>query len=187
MAPKGPRLPNPEQGIRDALMMERRAQGWTWAEVAEEAGITVGAAKKAVKVRREVVPGFMEMEPVAIIDYMVQGHVQALANYQRLAAKYAVSHPAAAIGALKGAAGERRQLLILLQATGNLPRELGTLRIVMQIEAAVKVMGEALEDAEQAIEREVKDLDPKKREAILAAAREPGERLSRAFGLPSAG
>ena len=173
-----------EQALRAAQMIERRNQGWTWPEVAKEAGLSVSAAKRAVRARRESMTTLLEQEPMEIIDHLVEGHQGAIADLERMAADYAEDHPSAAVGAKNSAERSREKLAELLQATGKLPRELGTLRYLVEIRQTVAMINVSVDEfIEQVlgIADELKVPKTKKAELtrrVQAAADELDEKLA---------
>jgi hypothetical protein len=72
-----------------------------------------------------------------------------------MASAYADMNPAAAIGAKKGADQAREKLLVLLQATGRMPRDLGGLGDLMTMRA----LAEEMVDAVRAFKRGDADAD----------------------------
>lgn len=141
-APRGPRLTAAHQGARDALIMVRVSQGWTWDEAAAEAGISVSAASRAVKKRREAAPLRLNMDPARVIETVFEGFQNSIADQERIAAAaLEANNLAAAVGAKKGADAAREKIIALLQSTGRLPQELGALRHLIDLRAiAVKML-----------------------------------------------
>ncbi len=56
-----------------------------------------------------------------------------MADFEAMASAYSEVNPAAAIGAKKGADQARDKLLMLLQATGRMPRDMGGLGDLMSL------------------------------------------------------
>lgn len=176
--PKGTRLTVPQQHLRDSLMLQRKAQGWNWPAIAEEAGVSERAARDAVKKLKESSPDLMNMDPVAIVEQLVEGFQASIGDFERMALAYADKHPSAAVGAKKAADDARRNVAEILQATGKLPRELGTIRGVIEVRAVIAVVAQAVfafrEDVSKvklpAKERAKLDRAAKKLDKSLASA-----------------
>lgn len=166
--PKGPRLNAAQQSIRDSWIMARIAQGWTWEEAAKEAGIAVKTAKEAVRRRKQVLPNLLEQDPVKIVEEVIQAFQSDAGDFEKMAAAYAESNPSAAIGAKKAAQDARWRMMVLMQSLGILPRQLGTLRHLVEIRGVVGVVIGAVDDFEEAV-RGMK-LPKAKREEILEAS-----------------
>ncbi len=56
-----------------------------------------------------------------------------MGDFEAMASAYADVNPAVAIGAKKGADQARERLLLLLQATGRMPRDMGVLGDLMSM------------------------------------------------------
>ncbi|HEX7088686.1 MAG TPA: hypothetical protein VF192_01040 [Longimicrobiales bacterium] len=150
---KGARIGAARQAVRDDLMIARLAQGWTWPMVAEEAGLSVPGAKKAVAARREAAPMKLAMDPVKIVEQTMEGYVASIASFEALAvAAVHDTNWAAAVGAKKGANDARQKILALLQATGRLPQDMGQLRHLMDLRMLAQQMVAAVDGFEAAVE-----------------------------------
>lgn len=145
-APRGARLPAAAIVLRDDLMMSRRASGWTWEMVAEESGISVDAARKAVDRRRLAAPMKLSHDPVKLVEAAMEGYVASIASFETLALQAAKdTNWAAAVGAKKGSNDARAKILALLQATGRLPQEMGVLRHLIDLRAIAVRMLDAVD------------------------------------------
>jgi transcriptional regulator with XRE-family HTH domain len=150
--PKGAYLTAARQGMRDSLMVARLAQGWTWEEVAAEAGVSKTTAMRAVKARREAMPITLSMDPALIIERAFEGFQLSIADFERLAAAATEKEwLAVAVGAKKGANEAREKVLALLQATGRLPHDLGALRHLIDLRALAARMLDAVADFQQEV------------------------------------
>jgi len=166
--PRGPRLTAARQALRDTLMLTRKAQGWTNGAIAAEAGISVTAAKDAMRNRRETLPDLLDQDPMEIIQNLLEQISASAGDLELMAVAYSEAHPSAAVGAKKAAHEARRDLASLLQATGKLPKELGTLRHLVDVRAVAVQIITGLDEFLEAV-RAAK-LPPAKRKPILEAA-----------------
>lgn len=149
--PRGPRLTAAQQSLRDSLMLARKAQGWTWAEIAAEAGIAQKTAKAAVKAKREASPPVLDQDPIKVASGIVEGFQASIADFERMALAYVEVHPSSAVAAKRSADDARRNLAVLLQGLGVLPHELGRLSFVVDIRATVTAIVGALGDFERVV------------------------------------
>lgn len=145
-APKGKKgLTNAEKSVRDTLIVERVALGWGWEDVAKEAGLSIEQTKRNYRARLKALPQLLEMDPMKIIELLVQGFQNSILDLETMAKDYGEKHPSAAVGAKKAAVETRKDLAQLLQATGQLPHELGTLRHLVDIRLSVRKLLEIVE------------------------------------------
>jgi hypothetical protein len=156
---------------RDALMIARVHQGWTWEAIAGEAGISVSAAKRAVAARKDSLPIKLNADPVRVIEQVFEGYQLSIGDFEAIgAAALEKGQLAVAVGAKKGANEAREKIVLLLQATGRLPQELGALRHLIDLRAiAVRML-----DTVDGLERELLLIDqiedPEARSRAMADA-----------------
>jgi hypothetical protein len=162
------RLTAAQQATRDTLIVTRVAQGWPWAKIAKEAGVTVRTAQRAHAAKKAAMPDLMSMDPLAIVRILVEGFQMSIGDFEAMALDYAEKHPSAAVGAKKAANDARGDLAAILQATGSLPHELGTLRHVVELQAVAKQIIELVVNFEGAVKS--MELPKAKREAVLGEA-----------------
>lgn len=179
--PSGPRLPAAAAQLRDTRMAVRRAQGWSWEMIAQEAGISVRGAKYRVKKRQENAPVVLTTDPAKIIEDMAEQLTLSVGDFEAMAAAYVEVNPNAAIGAKRSANDAREQLLRLLQATGRLPQELGALRHLIDLRA----IGVRMLDAMDSFERKASELelDAATRKAITDATLDVRSTFNELIGL----
>lgn len=164
-APSGSRLGAAQQAQRDSLMIARLAQNWTWPAIAAEAGISVDAAKKAVKARQENAPLALKEDPVKIVEDVMTGYQLSVGDLEAMAsAALHDNNVAAAVGAKKAADDVREKILLLLQMTGRLPQELGALRHLIDIRAIAVRMLDTMDEFERRILE--MDLNAKQRKEV---------------------
>lgn len=179
--PSGPRLTAAQQSLRDSWMVVRISQGWTYQEVSAEAKISVSAAKRAVKAKRDAMPALLEQDPVEIITYLVEGFQASIGDFEKMALAYSGAHPSAAVGAKKAANDARASLTTLLQSVRVLPHDLGTMRHLVDLRAVVVAVLDGVEEFQEKVRAE--KLPKAKREPVLAAAQELTEKLEKVAGL----
>jgi hypothetical protein len=169
-APKGRRLTNAEKTVRDTLIVERVALGWNWPDIAKEAGLSQEQTKRNYRARMKALPKLLEMDPMKIIELLVEGFQSSVIDFEVMAREYAERNPSAAVGAKKAAVETRKDLAQLLQATGQLPHELGTLRHLHDIRMTVRhLLGHVDKFSERV--RTI-ELPPAQKEEVLEAADE---------------
>jgi transcriptional regulator with XRE-family HTH domain len=123
-------------------MVARKAQGWTWEAIAEEAGLSVRTVKEAVKNRQAGAPLQFNADPVRVVEEVFQAYQLSIGDLEAIAAEAARSNQLAiAVGAKRSANDAREKVLTLLQMTGRLPQELGSLRHLIDLRAiAVRML-----------------------------------------------
>lgn len=124
-------------------MLTRKIQGWSWEEIAAEAGVKVPAAKTAVEKKKKELPNLLDKDPAEIIeDFVIELQVS-IADFEKIAsAAMEGANLPVAIGAKARADNARQQLQELLQSVGHLPHDLGTLTWMIDIRAiAVEING----------------------------------------------
>lgn len=158
--PRGKGLNTAQRGLRDALMLARQAQGWTWPEIAAEAGVDVSTAKRAVKSRREAMPLALRMDPVKVVEQSFEGFQFSIADFERIAAAAMeeAARPGSSSGwaavavSAKGKANEAREkVMALLQATNRLPQNLGDLRHLIDLRGIAQQMLDAVQEFDRAV------------------------------------
>jgi hypothetical protein len=146
-----PRLNSAQRAQRDSLMVARRVQGWTWEAIAQEAGVTVTTAQKAVDARSNT-PIHFNADPVRVIEDVFTAYQLSIGDFEAIAMEaLAANNYAAAVGAKKGANDARDKVLTLLQLTGRLPHELGSLRHLIDLRAIAVRMLDTMDAFEERI------------------------------------
>lgn len=184
--PKGARLTAAQQALRDTQIVTRKAQGWPWSEIAQEAGISVRAAKDAYKNKRETFPDLLDLDPDEIVRGMIEQLQASVGDLEVMARSYAERHPSAAVGAKRAADAARADLFQMLQAIGLLPLHLGELRVAVELKAVVVHLVDAVSGFEESI-REMKLPKAQQRKVLNAASEVRGAMESIASGDGPAG
>ena len=151
----GPRLTAAKQGLRDSMIVARRAQGCHLDAIAAEAGVNERTVRRVLAEREAVGEALLDRDPIDVTKQLVAQLEASAADFEAMASAYADTNPAAAIGAKKGADQAREKLLVLLQATGRMPRDLGGLGDLMTMRA----LAEEMVDAVRAFKRGEADAD----------------------------
>lgn len=179
--PKGGRgLTNAEKSLRDSLIVQRVAQGWTWEEISQEVGLSVSQCKRAHRAKKRVMADLLDMDPVEIVKRVIEGFEASIGDLEKMAFEYAAEHPSAAVGAKKGADESRRNLVILLQSIGVLPHELGTLRFVREVRVIVDLLVDSVDRFEKNLNSI--ELKPKQKKQVLALSGDLRKSLKEAAG-----
>lgn len=175
------RPPSGAMYLRDTLILQRRAQDWTWEAIAAEAGLSVRAAQEAAERRRAELPLALKADPLSVVDDIMLGFQTSIGDFEALAVRYQEQHPSAAVGAKRAANDARNSVLVLLQATGRLPEDLATLRQLIEQRAVATTMVDSMERfAERVAEIEMPE---ELREPLLAAVGEVQATFSDLIGL----
>jgi hypothetical protein len=179
--PKGKKgLTTAQKSLRDTLIVQRKAQGWTWEEISAEIELSVSACKRAYKSKKAVLDDLLERDPIEVVKQVIEGFQTSIGDLEKMAVEYSGNHPSAAVGAKKGADEARRNLIQLLQSLGALPQELGTMRFVVEIRQVVELMVTSITRFEKRIDS-IK-MPPKHKKEVMAASGELRKTLKEAAG-----
>lgn len=125
-----PTISNRERVARNSYIVQRTAQGWKQDKIAEELGITQGAVSKILATAgRDLSFRFLDQDPVETVEWALARYHESLVMYDAAALDAASSGEYTA--AVKGRDAATERIIRLYQAVGKLPRELGTLRHVI--------------------------------------------------------
>ncbi len=152
---KGKRIGTAKQALRDTLIVTRKAQDWPIESIAAEAGIGVRAVHRVLADREAVGEALLDRDPIDVVKTIAAQLQGSIGDFEAMAYAYGESHPSAAVGAKKGADQAREKLLVLLQATGRMPKDLGGLGDLM----AMRALAEEMVDAVRAFKRGEADAD----------------------------
>lgn len=164
---KGRKLTNAEKEIRDSLIVERRMLGWEWEDIATEAGLSVDQCQRNYRAKIKNLPQLLSMKPMKILEMLLAGFQIAVLDFEMMAQTYAEKNPAAAVGAKKAAVETRKEIATLLQSTGQLPHDLGELRILTDVRHSVSIVIGLVEGFESAM-RQI-ELPPEASKAVEKA------------------
>lgn len=182
--PRGKRLAPGDQAQRDILILQRRAQGWTWDAIAAAAGLTEKGAREAAERRRRETPLAMKSDPVQIVEDTMLGLQLSIGRFEEYAERWKDRHPSAAAGAAKAADDARLSVLALLQAIGRLPEDLTALRHVTEQRAlAVRVL-DAIERFETQTRSLTAGLEPEAQAQLIEAVADVKCVFHEMIGLP---
>jgi hypothetical protein len=167
---------------RDILILQRRAQGWSWAEIAAGAGLSERGARLAAEKRRTEKPLAMGGDPVKIVEDVMLGLQLSIGRFEEYAERWKDKHPSASAGAAKAADDARLSVLALLQAVGRLPEDLIALRQVTEQRA----MATTVLDSVELFSAQIADLDlpPDMREKVAEATAQVMRVFYGLLGLP---
>ena len=145
-AARGARLRAAEKAMRDALIVQRVHESWTWPMIAEESGISVRQAQRVWESFRDQ-PSPWDVDPSTYVEELARGYRITVGQFTALAAS--ADNTAAAVGALKGANDAREKLMALVQAVGIVPDDLGTLKLHRDVREVATRMLDTMEAFEQ--------------------------------------
>lgn len=162
----GGRLTPALQYQRDLLMVQRQAEGWTWKDIAAEAGITMDSAKKAVRALRESgIKHGIKDDPVKIIERYFEEFQLSVGGFEVIAVQaLKENNLTAAVGAKRSANEAREKVLALLQMTGRMPQDLSALRHLIDLRAIAVRMLDVMDRFEEGMLR--LELDSETKHAI---------------------
>jgi len=170
-----------QKSMRDSRIVALRGMGFGFEEIAEAVDLSVRQVERNYYRRIEDLPTLLDMEPLEVIRNLVIGYQNSILDFEQMAAE--TDHVSAAVGAKKGANDARAHLTRLLQATGQLPQELGTLRHIVEVRHVVGVLIDTVESFVAKVES--MELDEGDREAIVGEARLVEDKLHEIAGQKS--
>jgi len=151
----GARLSAAKQALRDSLIVQRKAQNWPLEAIAAEAKVTVRTVSRVLEQREAVGEALLDRDPIDVVKQMAAQFEASIGDFEAMAYAYGETHPSAAVGAKKGADQAREKLIMLLQATGRMPRDLGGLGDLM----GMRELASEMVDAVRAFKRGEADAD----------------------------
>lgn len=130
--------------LRDTAIAARFAAGWTQQMIAIEFGITERQVRRVLDDHGKM-PSGLDARPIELIEELLRGYRVDIADFEAMAHAFAEKHPAAAIGAKKGARDSRESYGQLLLALGKLPTNWELFRSEAQMVRIAEGMVETLE------------------------------------------
>jgi hypothetical protein len=136
--PKGAKLNSAELAVRDTLIVTRRAQGWSFEAIAKEVKLSRTATETAYERKRASMTSLLELDAKKILEGLIEGLQFSVGDLEQLAvAALEERNVSAAVQAKKAANEAREKLQDLLQTTGILPNDLGTIRHQIEFHVVV--------------------------------------------------
>lgn len=145
-AARGARLRAAEKAMRDALIVQRVHESWTWPMIAEESGISVRQAQRVWESFRDQASPW-DVDPSVYVEELARGYRITVGQFTALAAT--ADNTAAAVGALKGANDAREKMMALMQSVGIVPEDLGTLKLHRDVRAVAVEMLDTMDAFER--------------------------------------
>ena len=133
--------------MRDMLVYELHLQGMGVQAIADSDGRGVSMIRKVIERQgRQAPEKLLEMQPVKIVEAMLRRSQMAW----RLAAQTAAhaQQDSVRIGAIRTMLDADERVLLILQSTGHMPRELGTLRHLVDVRHIAVRMVDAVRSLE---------------------------------------
>ncbi len=96
-----------------------------------EAGVTERQVLRVLADRQALGQALLDRDPIDVVKRMATQLQASVGDFEAMAYAYGETHPSAAVGAKKGADQAREKLLVLLQATGRMPKDIGGLGDLM--------------------------------------------------------
>lgn len=133
-----------EQQARDAEIVADKALGLSWDALAKKHKVSTDTCRRAWNAWWENNKPEMNRNPLDVVQ-------EAIARYEELMSHFAVISKEAPdannkIGAGKAVMEAQTRMLELMQATGLLPKHLGTLRYITDVRVIVQVVTEVFKE-----------------------------------------
>lgn len=120
-----------ERKARNDQIVLLKARGMTYDSIASTLEIHRDTAIEVVKEFRASQPKLRHQDPLEIIEDILEGYQADLSELAMVSS--ATKNEAVRVGAINARMGARDRIVALLQATGILPRELGRLRVELDV------------------------------------------------------
>jgi hypothetical protein len=137
------RLSAQKQVQRDARIVSDRARGFGWAAIAERHGLSERRCHEIWSTYWATQPSLGEIDPVEAVNEAIAQHDALVEDLARLAETS--TQDAVRLGVLKAKREAMRERLILMQAVGLLPRDLGLLKHEVDVRRIIQVFMAALD------------------------------------------
>lgn len=137
----------PQRYARDSLIVQRVAEGVSFEQIGEEVDLTTRQVRniaKQISSARELT--LLKKDPLDIVEWMLEEHLR---SFQGHRAKAMISTGPEYTTAMKAADASMERIMKILQATGKLPRELGTLRYIVDFRGIAQAMIQKVEELER--------------------------------------
>lgn len=127
--PEDPTEAQEQEYRRNMMVVDMKRRGWSWPAVTEKSGVPERTGRRILDAYRAAYPSLTKSEPTELVDFMADNYHTLVEDFQRAADN--ADNSAALVGALNGKRGALGDLLVLMQATGVLPRDLGRLTMLI--------------------------------------------------------
>lgn len=133
------------RAARARLILEMKSRGYEEQEIAEEVGLNTRQVRK-IWARERDRPDLITQDPVTIVQEVLEGYQRDMHVFSTIVLEAAQNeNTSGMISALNGRAITQDKIIRLLQAMGRLPREMGTLRHVIDFRGIAQEMVRVLE------------------------------------------
>jgi hypothetical protein len=140
----GKRLSPARALIRNELIVQRRlVDGWSWPKIATEAGVSARQCERIFEDAEKEPSGLLDQRPTEVIEEWLRGYRRSIEQFVAIAAE--ADNSSSAVGALKAANDARDKIIVLLQAVGHTPNDLGRIKIARDLETIARSMFAAVE------------------------------------------
>lgn len=144
----GKRLPALKMALRDSLIVQRKAQLWTWETIAAEAGISVRRAQEVYEEATRKggrVPNPLDADPMVLLEDLARGMQLSIGDFEAMASAFIDANPNVALGAKKAADEARARFAELMIRTGKMPEDLELFRSETEMRRIAEQMVEQIE------------------------------------------
>lgn len=132
-----------EQFERNMKIVADKMRGDTWARISERHALSIAQCKKVFVAFRDQNDLMLEANPVDIVRELLEGYMADIADLTEV--YRTCDNPSARVGAINARLNARAKIIELRQAIGNLPHDLGTLRLEVDAQVTVERVFTVLE------------------------------------------
>jgi hypothetical protein len=131
------------------LVADRLEHNMSWAELAKKHDLTEVYCRRIVREWKENQAPPVERDPMAVVDDLLRGYQADLWEFTEAAdAAWQEGQFNNVIGAVRSRMEARTRVVELLQATGRLPRDLGRLRVEIDMRFVIDQIMETFAEFE---------------------------------------
>jgi hypothetical protein len=136
--PTGSNLTTAQKSIRDSLIVSRRNQGWSFEKIGKEVKLGVRATEMAYERKLASMESVLEVDARKIVERLITEIQFSVGDLEQIAlAAIEAGNTASAVSAKRAANEARERLQNLLQTTGVLPHDLGTIKHQLEFRVVV--------------------------------------------------
>ncbi len=146
---KGQKTPSPfQRELRDSYIALRAGQGADAERIGEEVGLSADWVRRILREQEtNGPPDLIREDPLDVVTGLLDGYQRDLRALMLMS--LTTENEPVALGAMKAAQDTRGRIIELLQHTGRLPRDLGTLAGVVQLRTLAAQLVDVLWQAEE--------------------------------------
>jgi hypothetical protein len=163
--PSGKRLSPAQQAKRNGQIVRDRQADMTWPQIAQKHGVSPRGCRFIYRDWMTNAGPTVDHDPVRVVDDLLRGFLTDLWEFTEAAdAAWQRGNVAVVVGAVRSRMDARSKAVELLQATGRLPKDLGRLRVEIDLRFVIDQIIEVFDEY---------DVSQNAREALVSRLEKP--------------